>query len=115
MENLIAIIKKGKVDNIIVASDGFAATLQDETINVTGKGIAIGYSYADGVFSAPVKTLEEKTAEEKEWRDYELKESDFIVPLTDHPKHSAYMTYRQELRDYPSQADFPNGTRPLKP
>ena len=115
MENLIAIIKKGKVNNIIVASDEFAATLQDETINVTGKGIAIGYSYADGVFSAPVKTLEEKTAEEKEWRDYELKESDFIVPLTDHPKHAAYMTYRQELRDYPAQEDFPNVTRPVKP
>ena len=41
--------------------------------------------------------------------------SDFIVPLTDHPKHAAYMTYRQELRDYPAQQDFPNGTRPVKP
>ena len=115
MENLIAIIKEGKVDNVIVASDEFAATLQEETVNVTGKGVAIGHSYANGVFSAPVKTLEEKTAEEKEWRDIELKASDFIVPLTDHPQHAAYMTYRQELRDYPSQQDFPNGTRPVKP
>lgn len=115
MENLIAIIKEGKVDNIIVASDEFAATLQDETVNVTNKGVAIGHSYANGVFSAPVKTLEEKTAEEKEWRDNELKASDFIVPLTDHPQHAAYMTYRQELRDYPAQSDFPNSTRPVKP
>ena len=115
MENLIAIIKEGKVDNIIVASDEFAVTLQEETINVTGKSVGIGFSYANGVFAAPVKTLEEKTAEEKEWRDYELKASDFIVPLTDHPKHAAYMTYRQELRDYPAQEDFPNGTRPVKP
>ena len=115
MENLIAIIKEGKVDNIIVASDEFAATLPEETVNVTGKGVGIGYTYANGVFSAPVKTLEEKTAEEKEWRDYELKASDFIVPLTDHPQHAAYMIYRQELRDYPSQSDFPNGTRPVKP
>lgn len=115
MENLIAIIKEGKVDNVIVASDEFTATLPEETVNVTGKGVSIGHTYANGVFSAPVKTLEEKTAEEKEWRDYELKASDFIVPLTDHPQHDAYMIYRQELRDYPSQQDFPNGTRPVKP
>ena len=115
MENLIAIIKEGKVINVIVASDEFAATLPDETVNVTDKGVAIGHSYANGVFAAPVKTLEEKTAEEKQWRDLELQASDFIVPLTDHPKHAAYMTYRQELRDYPAQQDFPNGTRPVKP
>ena len=115
MENLIAIIKEGKVDNIIVASDEFAATLQEETVNVTGQEVGIGFSYANGVFAAPVKTLEEKTAEEKQWRDMELQASDFIVPLTDHPQHAAYMTYRQELRDYPAQEDFPNGTRPQKP
>ena len=115
MENLIAIIKEGKVDNVIVASDEFAATLQEETVNVTGKEVAIGHSYSNGVFAAPVKTLEEKTEEEKFWRDYELKASDFIVPLTDHPQHAAYMAYRQELRDYPAQEDFPNSTRPVKP
>jgi len=115
MENLIAIIKEGKVDNIIVASDEFAATLQEETVNITGQEVGIGFSYTNGVFAAPVKTLEEKTAEEKEWRDYELKGSDFIVPLTDHPQHADYITYRQELRDYPAQQDFPNGTRPVKP
>ena len=115
MENLIAIIKEGKVDNIIVASDEFAATLQEETVNVTEKGVGIGFSYANGEFAAPVKTLEEKTTEEKEWRDYELKATDYIVPITDHPQHSTYMTYRQELRDYPAQEDFPNGQRPIKP
>ena len=115
MENLIAIIKQGKVNNIIVASDEFAATLQEQTVNVTGQEVGIGHSYANGVFAAPVKTLEEKTDEEKEWRDYELQSSDFIVPLTDHTQRAAYMTFRQELRDYPAQADFPNGTRPVKP
>ncbi len=115
MENLIAIIKEGKVDNIIVASDEFASTLQEETVNVTGKGVSIGHTYAKGIFTAPVKTLEEKAVAEKGWRDSELQSSDFIVPLTDHPQHAAYMTYRQELRDYPSQSDFPNGTRPVTP
>ena len=64
------------------------------------------------------KTEEEITFDiinERGWRDSELKASDFIVPLTDHPKHAAYMAYRQELRDYPAQSDFPNGTRPVKP
>lgn len=58
-----------------------------------------------------------KTEEQfiRDWRNSELESTDFIVPLTDHPKHSAYMTYRQELRDYPSQAEFPNGQRPEKP
>ena len=115
MENLIAIIKEGKVINVIVASDEFAATLPDETVNVTGQKVGIGHTYANGVFAAPVKTLEEKSAEEKQWRDSELQASDFIVPLTDHPQHAAYMTYRQELRDYPAQQDFQNGTRPVKP
>ena len=115
MENLIAIIKEGKVNSIIVASDEFAATLPEQTVNVTGKEIGPGYIYSNGIFAPPVKTLEEKTAEEKQWRDDELQASDFIVPLTDHPQHAAYMTYRQELRDYPAQQDFPNGTRPVKP
>ena len=42
MENIIAIIKEGKVDNIIVASDDFAATLQEETVNVTSQKVGIG-------------------------------------------------------------------------
>ena len=62
-----------------------------------------------------IDSLKSKEQLEREWRDSELQASDFIVPLTDHPQHAAYMTYRQELRDYPSQSDFPNGTRPVKP
>jgi len=52
---------------------------------------------------------------EKEWRDLELQATDYIVAVTDHPNHSKYITYRQELRDYPAQLDFPNGERPIKP
>lgn len=59
--------------------------------------------------------MEEKELLEREWRNRVLKSTDFIVPLTDHPRHAAYMVYRQELRDYPSQPDFPNGQRPIKP
>ncbi len=52
---------------------------------------------------------------ERKWRGEELTASDWIVPTIDHPKHEAYLVYRQELRDYPQQPDFPNGVRPVKP
>ena len=50
----------------------------------------------------------------REWRNKELKETDFIVPLSDYPNRTAWMTYRQELRDWPSTSDFP-ATKPTKP
>lgn len=45
------------------------------------------------------------------WRDEELEATDYIAPLTDHPQRAAYLTYRQELRDWPSTSDFPD-TKP---
>ena len=45
------------------------------------------------------------------WRDMELIATDYIVPLTDHPQHAAYITYRAALRAWPSTADFPD-TKP---
>lgn len=114
MENKIAIIKNGLVDNIIVATTEFANTLSDTTVDVTSIDCEIGWSY-DGVnFTAPVKTTQELEAEAKEWRDNELKATDFIVPLTDYPNHAAWITYRQELRDWPNTNDFPD-TKPTKP
>ena len=47
----------------------------------------------------------------RSWRDMELLETDYIVPLTDHPQRDAYMSYRTALRDWPSTDDFPN-TKP---
>lgn len=46
------------------------------------------------------------------WRDSELQATDWIVPITDHPQHAAYLTYRQALRDWPGTADFPD-TKPV--
>lgn len=59
--------------------------------------------------------LEYKKETEKDWRNKELSSTDWIVPVVDHPKHADYLVYRQELRDYPQQEDFPNGVRPVKP
>lgn len=47
----------------------------------------------------------------KAWRDGELKLTDWIVPITDHPERASYLTYRANLRDWPSTEDFPN-TKP---
>ena len=54
---------------------------------------------------------EKKQILARSWRDSELRESDWIVPTSDHPQHSAYLTYRKALRDWPSTSDFPD-TRP---
>jgi hypothetical protein len=47
----------------------------------------------------------------REWRNQELANTDYIVPLSDHPQRNAYMSYRTALRDWPSTDDFPD-TKP---
>lgn len=68
----------------------------------------------DDGWSHPVKTTEELEAEAREWRNGELKATDFIVPTTDYPNHALWLTYRQELRDWTSTDTFPD-TKPVKP
>jgi hypothetical protein len=62
----------------------------------------------------PPPTAEDIEWEATEWRNNELISTDYIVPLTDHPDQSATLTYRQELRDWPSTDAFPE-TKPVKP
>ena len=57
------------------------------------------------------KTSEEIETEARQWRDDELLSTDSIVPITDHPDHTATIAYRQELRDWPSTSAFPS-TKP---
>ena len=47
----------------------------------------------------------------RQWRNEELKNSDWIVAVTDHPQLAAYITYRAALRAWPSTSDFPD-TKP---
>ena len=98
-----------------------------ETINLTRPnkepqgGDFVQYKYPNGtivekyIMHKTESIIEELIDQERQWRNSELSSTDFIVPLTDHPKHAEYMAYRQELRDYPSQPDFPNRQRPIKP
>ena len=54
-----------------------------------------------------VATADELASDARDWRNQELISSDWVIPLTDHPQHAAYVAYRKKLRDWPSTADFP--------
>ena len=113
MENKIAIIKNGVVDNIIVATTEFGDKLTDLTVDVTSVECEVGYTHDGTSFTPPVLSEEILELIARRWRDDELKSTDYIVPLTDHPDHEATITYRQELRDWPSTDAFPD-TKPTK-
>ena len=51
------------------------------------------------------------TIDAREWRDSELQETDVFIILPDYPNKDNLTAYRQELRDWPSTADFPD-TKP---
>ena len=74
----------------------------------------IGWSYVDGIFTAPVITF---TAEEiRSLRDAKLTQSDWTQVADAPVDQAAWATYRQALRDIPSQAGFPNEvTWPTEP
>jgi len=56
-------------------------------------------------------SLEDLEILQRKWRDKELKDTDWIVSITDHPERDSHLTYRASLRDWPSTDAFPD-TRP---
>tara|TARA_B100000676_G_scaffold291449_1_gene325999 strand:+ start:1049 stop:1348 length:300 start_codon:yes stop_codon:yes gene_type:complete len=62
-------------------------------------------------YVAETPPLEERKTNARQWRDFELQQTDMFSLLTDHPQNAAYKTYRQKLRDWPSTSDFPD-TKP---
>lgn len=111
MENKIAIIKEGIVDNIIIATTEFGDTLSDTTVDVTSIKCAIGWSYNGTNFAAPVKSQEEIEAEARVWRNSKINSTDNVAQTPDYPNRDAILTYRQKLRDWPSTDAFPD-TKP---
>tara|TARA_E500000331_G_scaffold253631_1_gene244112 strand:+ start:1080 stop:1376 length:297 start_codon:yes stop_codon:yes gene_type:complete len=82
------------------------------TINAEESFVKANFSkYKLFVSEVPTLTADDKKEIEKAWRNRELSDTDWIVPISDHPQHAAYKTYRQKLRDWPSTSDFPD-TRP---
>jgi len=59
--------------------------------------------------NAPV--LEAKETYAKQWRNSELARTDILVAVPDHPQRAALLTYRGNLRSWPSTDSFPT-TRP---
>jgi hypothetical protein len=49
-----------------------------------------------------------QTLSPREWRDAELKATDWIVPIIDHPQHAQTLEYRRGLRDWPSIHNYPH-------
>lgn len=96
--------------------------LTDSTRNENPiSGDILRYKYTDGTIIekqlhiASEEELQSKIANNaKTWRNKELQSTDFIVPLTDFPNHAAWITYRQQLRDWTATQDFPN-TKPTAP
>lgn len=58
--------------------------------------------------------IEFEKTDAREWRDSELKKTDWIVPINDYGNRDAWLTYRQELRDWTDTEEFPH-TKPTKP
>ena len=74
----------------------------------TRTGLIIIASY----YSPYVETQEDREEKARNWRNQELFRTDYIVPLTDYPTHSATLVYRQALRDWTDTSDFPD-TKPI--
>ena len=55
-----------------------------------------------------------KEITEREWRDSELLRTDRFAAVNDYSDATGLATYRQELKDYPQQPDFPDGARPTE-
>jgi len=56
--------------------------------------------------------IEDNINEAKKWRNTELSDTDWVLPVIDHPQHAQYLTYRQALRDWPIAESFPD-TKPI--
>ena len=103
-------IKNGIAESKQEDINGFSGVWAAEQ---DGFGFGDLWNEDDG-WSHPILTTEELESEARLWRDAELEATDFIVPTTDYPNHTAWITYRQELRDWTDTSDFP-ATKPTKP
>ena len=120
MADKYAKIEDGTVTNIVMADADFAAS---QGFVLANDDAEIGGTYDGSAFTRkPVvdnRTDDEKAEEIRSQRKSLIKATDWTQmpdsPLSDTDK-AAWQTYRQALRDVPSQGDFPNSvTWPTKP
>ena len=82
------------------------------TISADAEFVEANFEHYE-LWTDPTPAPAEPTAEEeaRQWRNSELSSTDYIVPLTDHPQHADYLSYRILLRNWPSTDSFPT-TKP---
>lgn len=85
-------VKKGKVSNDVVADLDFLK-----------KAYAAKNGYSWTELDIPVPSVDPRV-----WRDAELKSSDWVVQITDHPQRDDYLKYRKKLRDWPELKSYPS-------
>lgn len=75
-----------------------------------------GWSYE--IVNPPVLSKENQKnideANARIWRNEELAATDNIAQTPDFPNRDVWLSYRKELRDWPTTSSFPN-TKPSKP
>ena len=100
-------------DNLCVAVVEYAQALEgvpSNYLSIDGPDDSlIGRTWNGSAWSEIAAVTDDEEA--REWRNRQLMLTDSIVPLTDHPDHTATMAYRTALRGWPSTSDFP-ATRP---
>tara|TARA_R110000796_G_scaffold367_1_gene1238 strand:+ start:907 stop:1239 length:333 start_codon:yes stop_codon:yes gene_type:complete len=101
-------MKAHVIENNLVINSIEVNSLADLPNLVDGSVGDIGWSYADGVFTPPVDTTtdEERARNLRRQRDVKLSATDWTAS-TDVTMTAEMTTYRQALRDIPSQAGFP--------
>jgi len=98
--------------SINVTKDGITNTMISSLeFAIAAFPVAEGYSHEEFVPEEITLLATEVAVNAKDWRNKELKSSDWIVQIPDHPEKAAYTTYRVALRDWPSTSDFP-ATKP---
>ena len=106
------IIENNIITDIIVADGNFIESFEKETVLLENDEIKINWGYENGEFINNDPGISDE--EWIQWRNSQLNSTDFIAQTPDYPNRDAWLTYRQELRDWPSTAGFPE-TKPTKP
>ena len=105
------IVKDGVVVNTVEVN-----SLNDLPDLVEATEGGIGWHYSDGVFTNPNHVETDLSISVRMLRDGMLSSSDWTQVADAPVDKAAWATYRQALRDIPSQAGFPNEvTWPVEP
>jgi hypothetical protein len=109
-----SIIENNTIINTVVADPEYAATHQ---LIETPEGAGIGFAFDGEKWVKPNQsTTEELASDVRVQRDFKLSSSDWTQVADAPVDQAAWATYRQALRDIPSQAGFPSEvTWPTEP